>query len=103
MTPLSLTCPANMNVNGATGGQLTPVTYTTPQAVFGAPPYQPVVCNPPSGSVFNTGQVTNVFCTVLDSVGANAFCQFSINVIASGKISVHCEFFCLLPLKKKNI
>ena len=101
MTPLQLNCPANINQNGV-AGQLTTVNYNTPQVTLntGSPPYQPVSCNPASGSPFLSGQTTSVSCSVFDSAGATTSCQFLVTVtaVAPGKFLPYKGF--LLTLTK---
>ena len=53
------------------------INYLRPSAVSSCGPITSIVCNPPSGSLFNLG-FTMVTCTATDALGNSATCSFQV-------------------------
>jgi uncharacterized repeat protein (TIGR01451 family) len=83
--PPTITCPGNMTVK-ATLANGAAVSYPAPTASdnCGA---ATVVSTPPSGSIFPVG-TTTVTCTVADSRGNTATCNFTVTVVAIADVSL---------------
>ena len=85
-SPVSIFCSSNINAfctssNGAR------VNYTV-TARSTCDTNVPVVCNPPSGSVFPVGKTT-VFCDATSLAGQKATCTFSVDVQCGGGLTIH--------------
>jgi hypothetical protein len=77
-----ITCPTNITVT--TCGTNAVVSYPAPVTTnCGSEPI--IICNPPSGSVFPIGTNT-VTCSVVNSGGAIASCQFKVIVLQSSTL-----------------
>ncbi len=68
-----IVCPVNQYLLTCTGGA---IAYFTPIAYYNV---GPVVCSPPSGSVFPLG-ATTVTCTATNACGVASSCTFTVNV-----------------------
>lgn len=76
-----VTCPANMTVACAGLGLANVVFNVTATDACDAAPT--VICNPPSGSAFNSGHTTPVTCYAVDSCSntSAAPCTFTVTVV----------------------
>lgn len=77
--PPTVTCPAPMTVNTASGQCSAFVAYTTPTGNDNCPGVT-VSCSPPSGTTFNHGPTT-VTCTATDAAGLTGNCSFTVTVV----------------------
>lgn len=77
--PPTIICPADITAVTAMPGVMTTVVNYPPPMVTDNCPGAVVMCSPPSGASFSLG-VTTVKCTVTDSGGATASCNFNITV-----------------------
>jgi hypothetical protein len=57
-----------------------PVYFNTPMAADNCDDSVPVICNPPSGSIFGPGAQT-ITCTAVDSSGNSNQCSFTLTVL----------------------
>jgi flavin reductase (DIM6/NTAB) family NADH-FMN oxidoreductase RutF len=85
--PPTITCPANMIVT-ADPGQCCAVVNFTVNATDDCGEV-PVVCTPPSGSVFPKG-TTTVTCTATDAGGQTATCTFTVTVNDTENPTITC-------------
>lgn len=83
-TPV-LECPGNVTAESLDGNP-TPVTFSSPNANGGTPPYT-ITCTPPSGAAFAVG-TTPVECSVVDSKSQYAICAFSVRMQPAPKLSL---------------
>src|SRR5204862_320363 len=74
----TLTCPANISTNTASGTCTRTVNYIAPTASDNCPSAT-VSCTPVSGSTFNKG-VSTVTCTATDASGNTNTCTFTVTV-----------------------
>ena len=77
--PQLVGCPADFVVQAETNTAIVP--FVTPTATDNCAPSVPVVCTPPSGSVFQPGQTT-VHCVATDAFGNSASCSFNVTVLS---------------------
>ncbi len=84
-TPPTITCPANVTVNGAAGQSSAVVTYPAPTASDNLGGPVTVTCDRPSGSSFNVG-TTLVTCTATDQSGNPKSCSFNVTVIGANSM-----------------
>jgi lysophospholipase L1-like esterase len=75
--PPAVECPANVSVAGL--GNVSPVDYSAPRVVRGAPPVE-VACDPASGAAFPVGSTTTVNCNASDNFGRDTACSFTVTV-----------------------
>jgi lysophospholipase L1-like esterase len=78
--PPSLTCPTDATIAGVTGFEQ-PVNFPAPTLTGGAPPVA-VTCSPAIGALFPIGP-TNVVCTARDNLNRQAFCTFTVTLVAA--------------------
>ena len=76
--PPTITCPADMTVSCVLGA--TAVQFDVASSSVCDLDAPPVVCTPPSGSVFQPGQTT-VHCVATALSGRTAECSFKVNVV----------------------
>ena len=75
--PPSLSCPADLSLQSANGGDLA-VQFPTPAVQNGTTPVS-VSCTPPSGDSFSPG-VSSVRCIAIDALSRSSTCAFSVTV-----------------------
>lgn len=81
---VALSCPADIRVDSPDGGPV-PITFATPEAAAGTPPYS-VSCIPQSGSSLPVGS-TLITCTVADSRNRSASCSFNVTVVRPPRLT----------------
>ncbi len=77
--PPTIICPADLTVVTALPGDMSVVVNYPPPSITDNCPGATVACSPPSGAGFPLG-MTTVNCTVTDSGGATASCNFKVTV-----------------------
>ena len=80
-----ISCPADVNVKGITGGSQ-PVTYTAPTVTAGTAPVN-MSCSQVSGASFPVGTST-VSCTATDAQSRQSACSFKVTVSALALVAV---------------
>jgi hypothetical protein len=78
--PVIVGCPGNLTNYTALGNASAVVTFGAPLATDNCDGNVPVVCRPPSGSLFPVG-LTTVICRATDSSGNTNFCSFTVAVV----------------------
>jgi hypothetical protein len=78
--PLFVGCPVNQTNYALHGASTATAVWTSPSAMDNCDGTVPVVCAPPSGSVFPEG-VTTVTCVANDSSGNTNSCTFTVSVV----------------------
>jgi lysophospholipase L1-like esterase len=84
-TAPGLQCPVDVSTESLDANP-TIVTYSSPTASAGTPPYT-ITCTPPSGAAFTIG-TTPVQCSVVDAAAQTANCSFTVRVQSAPKLSV---------------
>ena len=107
--PLDLNCPPNVNVQETAGQTGAIVSYIAPTVVpnTGTPPYGAVTCSQNSNTFFSSASPTNVVCSVTDSAGVTASCQFVVTVTSTtGNLYINdiiCDNKLVLYLNKSDL
>ena len=78
-------CPHDKLVPTDVGQDNAVVTWDDPVVTDNSGTAVLVICDPPSGSVFEIGK-TIVTCTATDSAGNTASCRFKVEVVGKCKI-----------------
>ena len=78
--PPGITCPADISINGVTGGSQD-VSFPAPTVTGGAQPVS-VACTRESPSTFTLG-ATTVTCVASDHLGRQAACSFGVTLSAA--------------------
>jgi uncharacterized repeat protein (TIGR01451 family) len=85
--PPAIACPTNVIIE-CTGGLTIVGNYGVTAVDFEGNPLA-VTCTPPPGTGFRLG-VSNVTCTVTDSLGASSSCSFSVTVVDTQPPTLTC-------------
>jgi len=78
--PVLSGCPGNLTNYVPSGSTSAVVTWSQPTATDNCDGNVPVVCTPPSGSLFSAG-LTIVTCLASDTSGNTNSCSFTVNVL----------------------